>query len=550
MNLDLTFEMVEKAMAQPGRGPLILAVLRAVDQGGGSLDSADAKSKVLDVFGDLLTPGQKEFLRTQRIGWIRTSLRGWGLLRRDTPGMWVLTELGKEFVERHRDDVLKAPTNLPDGVPSQREYRRETVRATELCAYEIPLLRILADAGAQMRKIRLSEAVLERYGSQLLPGDRRRLPSGEEVVVSRVAEALMELKKKGEVIHLGRGRWAITPPGRTRLEADESGWKLGSFQDASQLSVLAESAAEAESVVKAPAVDDTWVELAGGWGFERIRAIRDRLQTDAGATPVEGRPNRNLILYGPPGTGKTYLAKQLARVLTGLAQPGTDSNWRIVQFHPSYAYEDFVQGIRPVLGGGELGYKLQDGPFREICSNALEDPDNFYVLVIDEINRGDPARIFGEALYGLEYRGESVELAVGGSLTVPHNLVVIGTMNSVDRSVALVDYALRRRFGFVRLSPDPEIVAGMGRPGAEAAAQVLRLFNQWIAQELDEDHTLGHSFFFGHSALDRAVLERIWREDWLPLLEEYFFGDQAKLREATRAWESYLDKSLRDVEPE
>src|SRR5690606_28830586 len=126
-------------------------------------------------------------------------------------------------------------------------------------------------------------------------------------------------------------------------------------------------------------------------------------------------------------------------------------------------------------------------------------PKNFYVIVIDEINRGDPARIFGELLYALEYRGAAVDLPTGGQLNIPPNLIVIGTMNSVDRSVALVDYALRRRFGFIRVEPDVEVVRKVhkGKSGAGVAAEVLTALNAWLSEQLDPDHQIGHSYFLG-----------------------------------------------------
>lgn len=169
------------------------------------------------------------------------------------------------------------------------------------------------------------------------------------------------------------------------------------------------------------------------------------------------------------------------------------------------------------------------------------------MLVIDEINRGDPARIFGELLYALEYRGESVSLALGGKLVVPPNLVVIGTMNSVDRSVALVDYALRRRFGFVRIDPNPEVVASGRAPGliADVGPGILVAFNQWITKRLDRDHQIGHSYFLSPALLeDAGPFAQVWAMDIRPLLEEYFFGDEQALAEADGVWKALVQREL------
>ena len=263
------------------------------------------------------------------------------------------------------------------------------------------------------------------------------------------------------------------------------------------------------------------------------------MRPDLGPTPDQ-KIARNVILYGPPGTGKTYIARAVAQALTGDVQVSEDERFRLVQFHPSYAYEDFVQGLRPDLKQTSLRYELQQGPFLRIARDAAQEPDAFYVLLIDEINRGDPARIFGELLYALEYRDEPVTLPLGGELIVPSNLIIIGTMNSVDRSVALVDYALRRRFGFVRIDPDPGVIATVRGSGllAEAGPMVLEKFNKWLGQRLDREHVLGHSFFLTPAIPNDAddAFDRLWRLDIHPLLEEYFFGDEDGLAEATKQW--------------
>lgn len=257
-------------------------------------------------------------------------------------------------------------------------------------------------------------------------------------------------------------------------------------------------------------------------------------------------------MYGPPGTGKTFIAARIAAALTGEDEPGEDRRWRIVQFHPSYAYEDFVQGLKPDLQQTELRYHLAHGPFLEICRDAQADADNFYALVIDEVNRGDPARIFGELLYGIEYRGEAVSLALGGELVVPPNLIILGTMNSVDRSVALIDYALRRRFAFVRMEPSGEVILRIrgDSPSLHAASIILSEFNQWPASRLGKEHMLGHSFFLNPAIRIEgpADIQRIWRLDVLPLLEEYFFGDSDGLREAHQMWDRVTQRAFANVD--
>jgi 5-methylcytosine-specific restriction protein B len=286
-------------------------------------------------------------------------------------------------------------------------------------------------------------------------------------------------------------------------------------------------------------------------GNDLVNSLHERIRPDLGATPSVAT-KRNLILYGPPGTGKTHIAKAVARVLTGDTEGGSEGQFRIVQFHPSYSYEDFIQGLKPDLTKTELRYALGKGPFLRIVEDAKNDPNAFYVLVIDEVNRGDPARIFGELLYALEYRDEPVTLPGGGELVVPSNLVIIGTMNSVDRSVALVDYALRRRFGFIRVDPNPETIeqvhgdTTLGNGGAI----VLSEFNAWLAKRLDREHVLGHSYFLGGTLDPNSpnTFEQVWSLDVRPLLEEYFFGDGDALKEAAAQWKAAVAMALSEDE--
>jgi len=202
---------------------------------------------------------------------------------------------------------------------------------------------------------------------------------------------------------------------------------------------------------------------------------------------------KQLIFQGPPGTGKTYLAERIARYIT--EQDGGHSE--LVQFHASYAYEDFVQGIRPLLEGrGELRYELAEGRFLKFCRNARTLKGKACVLVIDEINRADLARVFGALMYLLEYRDREILLSGGGApFSIPSNVYLIGTMNTADRSIAPVDLAMRRRFRFIRLCPDYQLLAKhlkqCGLPHVDFLA-LLQKINRMIG---DEDCALGISFF-------------------------------------------------------
>jgi 5-methylcytosine-specific restriction protein B len=229
------------------------------------------------------------------------------------------------------------------------------------------------------------------------------------------------------------------------------------------------------------------------------------------------------VVYGPPGTGKTYVAEHLARHLIG----GGDGFYELVQFHPAYAYEDFIQGIRPKARvDGQLDYPVVPGRFLDFCDRAKARQDRC-VLIIDEINRANLARVFGELMYLLEYRDREVPLAAGGSLRIPKNVRVLGTMNTADRSIALVDHALRRRFAFLSLYPNYEILQ-MYHQGTGFAIKplvdVLRKLNRQIG---DRNYEVGITFFLREDLEEQ--IEDIWTMEIEPYLEEYFFDQQDKV---------------------
>ena len=262
---------------------------------------------------------------------------------------------------------------------------------------------------------------------------------------------------------------------------------------------------------------------------------------------------RNLILQGPPGTGKTYVAQRLAWLLTG--ERSTD-RIETVQFHQSYGYEDFVRGYRPTDAGG---FDLQDGPFLRFCARARDAPDRPYVLIIDEINRGNLSRIFGELLMLIEADKRDPAWAVRTAYArpdepafhVPANLHLVGTMNTADRSLALVDYALRRRFAFSTVEPafgsqgfDRHLADG-GVPESMRRRITTRLkaLNQHIREhpQLGEGFQIGHSYFCRPpTGLADAAAWNGWYTDVVryeiePLLREYWFDDAERARDALTA---------------
>lgn len=231
------------------------------------------------------------------------------------------------------------------------------------------------------------------------------------------------------------------------------------------------------------------------------------------------------VLYGPPGTGKTFVAERLAQLLVG----ANGGFVELVQFHPAYAYEDFIQGLRPVAtAGGRLDYQVLPGRFLQFCQKA-QGRKGTCVLIIDEINRANLARVFGELMYLLEYRGRSVPLAGGGALSIPENVRIVGTMNTADRSIALVDHALRRRFAFIHLRPQMDVLRRYHQKRGRdvtGLVEVLQLANEKIN---DPHYHIGISFFMREDL--PAHIDDIWRMEIEPYLEEYFFDRPAVARE-------------------
>lgn len=252
------------------------------------------------------------------------------------------------------------------------------------------------------------------------------------------------------------------------------------------------------------------------------------------------KSKKNIILQGAPGVGKTFAAKRLAYSIMGEKD---ESRIEFVQFHQNYSYEDFMMGYKPVNDGFELKY----GIFYRFCQKAANQPDKDFFFIIDEINRGNMSKIFGELLMLIErdYRGTKATLAYNGmTFSVPKNLYIIGMMNTADRSLAMIDYALRRRFSFFDIEPGFDSAGfmkyqqGLNNETFSLLVSKVQELNKEIAldKSLGKGFCIGHSYFCGQTECTDEWMHAIVDYDILPMLSEYWFDDMNKLQR----WENIL----------
>jgi len=388
--------------------------------------------------------------------------------------------------------------------------------------------------GYSQRQTKAEE--IRTFLSRLQPGHLVMTTSDSEVYIGEIIGDAQQVESPGRRSNLRREvAWAnASSPadvhdlssrlsGRLRSPADIADL-TEFFEDVAALAAVEESTDE---VADDSELVDTEIEpfehldvdsmpgvhIEHGWLDEFIDLLNEKPQ---------------VILYGPPGTGKTFLAQEVAEALAG------PERVTLVQFHPSYSYEDFFEGYRPTPSAeGGIALALVPGPFRKVVDAARANPSEPHFLIIDEINRANLAKVFGELYFLLEYRERSIQLLYSSgddaaAFSLPENVFVIGTMNTADRSIALVDAAMRRRFLFHSLHPEEQrldevLRAWLGARGLpEERADLLVELNRRIP---DKDFKLGPSYLMTSAVEHESGLDRIWRSAILPLLEEYHVAD-------------------------
>ena len=286
--------------------------------------------------------------------------------------------------------------------------------------------------------------------------------------------------------------------------------------------------------------------------------------------------NKAIILYGPPGTGKTYSAKELICSELGISNKELEDfkftenlpvkekgAWALVQFHPNYTYEDFIGGISPCLTSGTLSYTLKTGIFKRICDEAskTDNSGKKFIIVIDEINRADLSSVFGELMYALEYRDEPISIPnFQDKFVIPSNVYIIGTMNSIDKSLVTFDLALRRRFGFIKIMPQLQVLENVlsdyniNESCLSTFISRCKELNDHISRpnsrlQLGADYQIGHAYYgkikdflskYGESESEQMIttfdLEKLWEYHLEPLLEE-FLGNRIEDLEVIKCLE-------------
>jgi 5-methylcytosine-specific restriction enzyme B len=371
-----------------------------------------------------------------------------------------------------------------------------------------------------------------RFVNLVEPGDLVLTPDGANLYVGRVSGAAEQVTYAGASIVRRAVDWLNRddPVPRSRIQPEFPSLysKMRTLltitdlkEDAATVALLAGLVSPPpprSSAAVAPVADELARRLfvPHSWLQEIVDLLNEK---------------RQLVFYGPPGTGKTFFAQALGEHIEA-----SGGEYDLVQFHPSYSYEDFFEGFRPrqAEGAGDLSFELTPGPLRTIAEEAQANPSRPYLLIVDEINRGNIAKIFGELYFLLEYRNRAIKLqySPSSSFSLPDNLYFVGTMNTADRSIALVDSALRRRFYFVPFLPRDAPIRDVlqlwleSKQLSDEPARLLQALNAALESTpgIGDEFAIGPSYFMVDGPSGGPRLDHVWRFAIMPLLEERFYG--------------------------
>lgn len=378
-----------------------------------------------------------------------------------------------------------------------------------------------------------------QFANEMKPGDIVFAKKGRSTIIGRgIVESDYEFddsrddnKNVREVNWTHKGEWPYPGQAAMKTLTDLTDFpdiveKLKTFFESDEIDDVEEEEVPYPSYSKEKFLKDVYMDEDG---YKTLRHLVER--------------QKNVILQGAPGVGKTFVAKRLAYSIMGVKD---QERVMMVQFHQSYSYEDFIMGFRPVESGG---FQRDPGTFYKFCKKAEIDSDNDYFFIIDEINRGNLSKIFGELLMLIEKdKRSSVKLQLlysNEQFSVPENVYIIGTMNTADRSLAILDYALRRRFAFYEMQPGFKTDGFMKyrdslkSPQFNSLIQCVEDLNDNIAESLGEGFCIGHSYFCLEEVNDQ-ILSDIVEYAIIPLLKEYWFDDREKVNE----WAEKLRKAI------
>lgn len=519
------------------------------------IPSANQKKQIRDAFADRIEGAREDTLNyiDRDLVAIRTSLAkeingefgfwsdGVKELWKPTPNVTALDQSADELKEpRPRRYWLYAPGRQAS---KWNEFYSAKIMAIgwddlgDLAAYSNRgEIRQALDADRTGSSLTNSVLALWQFQNEIEIGDvvyvksgrREVLGRGEVISVARHEHGRDEYRHVRSMTWTHSGQWALTRDAPLKTLTDIT--SQHDLIEQLEALVLAEDEQEARAQpkdIRAYTREDFFKDVfLPEERYSRLRSLLIR--------------KKNVILAGPPGVGKTYAAKRLAYSVIGEQDP---SRVQTVQFHQSYSYEDFLMGYRPTESGG---FNLTEGPFYRFCEEArADDPTRPYFFIIDEINRGNISKIFGELLMLIESDKRGTELRLlykDESFSVPPNVHIIGMMNTADRSLAVLDYALRRRFGFFEMAPGFRTEGFASRQKTLGSRSFDRLVDRVIElnAEISNDPALGHGFAVGHSYLSAPSsveldedeiadwLQSVVEDELIPLLDEYWFDEPAK----------------------